>query len=67
MRLEISAKDLPNYVGKTIYLHDEETKKDEVVKDLRLDSGWIRGFNTTKTSVIDISLNYKLTKIFVEV
>jgi hypothetical protein len=67
MRLEISAKDLPNHLGKTIYLHDEESKKDEVISNIQFVDGWIQGHSVTNTSTIGIGLNYKLTKIFIEV
>jgi hypothetical protein len=67
MRLEISARDLPKHLGKTVFLHDEESKKDEVVTNIQFVGGWIQGHSTTNTSTIGIGLNYNLTKIFIEV
>jgi hypothetical protein len=66
MRIEISAQELPKYLGRTIFLHDEETKRDEVVKNIELRHGWIRGASSNN-SFIDLALNYNLKKIFVEV
>lgn len=66
MRQEISAQELPKHLGKTIFLHDEETKKDEVVKNIRLHKGWVRG-ESSNNSFVDLLTTYNLKKIFIEV
>ena len=65
MRQEIKAKDLPLYAGKTIYLHDEESGREEVLVDIQLKDGWVQGRSKNSANVC-IGLNYHLTKIFVD-
>lgn len=67
MRLEISAKDLPNHIGETIFLHDEENKKEEALSNIQLKDGWVQGFNKRTKIATAITTNYSLTKIFIEV
>ncbi len=66
MRQEISATDLPKHLGKTVFLHDEENKSDEIIRNIELRGGWIRG-ESSNNSLVDIALNYNLKKIFIEV
>lgn len=66
MRTEVSASELPNHLGKDIILYDEESRKEQKVENIRLDKGWVRGWNRTSNCYCDITPNYKLTKIFID-
>jgi hypothetical protein len=66
MRKEISAKELPDYVGRDIYLFDEESKREQKLERLRIEKGWARAWNRTGNCYVDLLLSYNLTKIFVD-
>jgi hypothetical protein len=66
MRVEVAAKDLPKHEGKDIYLYDEESKREQKIEAIRIQSGWARGWNRNGKCHVDILLSYNLTKIFIE-
>jgi hypothetical protein len=66
MRTEVSASELPNHLGKDIILYDEESKQEKRIENIRMEKGWIRGWNKISNCYSEITTNYKLSKIFID-
>lgn len=65
-RVEIPINKLPDYIGKTVFVYDEERKTEDEVLIRGIERGWIIGRNKTKKATVRFLSNYEGQKIFAE-